>query len=149
MSPVDGLSNEFGVSPPSAGAGLPSASAFAASTSFVEGFEAAAELISAPLTWFGVQSGCAWSKSAASPEIIGVAIEVPLVRMYSLSIRQVGHVLANVLPGASTETMCAPGAYTSGFWKPSWVVPWLDHEAIVSSSGLAEPFSSTAPTVIT
>src|SRR5437660_874525 len=45
--------------------------------------------------------------------------------------------------------MWAPGAYTSGFWTPSWVVPWLDHGAIVSSCGFDEPFSSTPPTVIT
>ena len=45
--------------------------------------------------------------------------------------------------------MWAPGAYTSGFWKPSWVVPRLDHEAIASLAGFALPFSSTPPTVIT
>ena len=30
--------------------------------------------------------------------------------------------------------MCAPGASTSGFAKPSWVVPRLDQEASASSS---------------
>ena len=69
--------------------------------------------------------------------------------MYWPSTMQVGQALAKALFGASTETMCAPGAYTSGFGKPSWVVPWLDHDAIASSLVLAVPFSSTPPTVIT
>src|SRR5579884_1172522 len=69
--------------------------------------------------------------------------------MYSPPMLHFRHMLEKKLFGASTETMWAPGAYTSGFWKPSWVVPWLDHGAIVSLSGLDEPFSSTAPTVIT
>src|ERR1700729_2213403 len=62
---------------------------------------------------------------------------------------QVGQLVENTLFGASTETMCAPGAYTSGFWRPSCVVPWLDHDAIVSPTGFALPFSSTPPTVMT
>src|SRR5947209_20617091 len=69
--------------------------------------------------------------------------------MYCPPTTQLGHMLAKALFGASTETMCAPGAYTSGFWMPSWVVPWLDQLAGESSLGSAVPFSSAAPTVIT
>src|SRR5437588_12548576 len=80
---------------------------------------------------------------------MGAAIEVPPVRMYCPPTTQLGHMLANALFGANTETMWAPGAYRSGFWTPSWVVPWLDQVAATSSPGSAVPFSSAAPTVIT
>jgi hypothetical protein len=51
--------------------------------------------------------------------------------------------------GAIVETMCEPGATTSGFANPSWVVPRLDQLSSASSSVFFVPMSSTAPTVIT
>ena len=71
--------------------------------------------VTTPLTWFGVYSGCIWSRSATAPETIGAAIEVPPARMYCPPTTQLGHIDANALPGARVETMCAPGATMSGF----------------------------------
>src|SRR4051812_39389356 len=103
----------------------------------------------APLTWLGVQSGCSSRRSAAMPEIIGAAIEVPPMRMYCLWTMQVGHSDAKSLPAASGATMWAPGARMSGLANPSWVTPWLDQVGTKSSLVDFVPPSSTAPTVIT
>src|SRR4051812_31663434 len=62
---------------------------------------------------------------------------------------QLGHSEANWLPGASVETMCAPGAMTSGLLNPSCVLPRLDQLATVSSSVPLVPMSSTPPTEMT
>ena len=87
--------------------------------------------------------------SATRPETIGAAIDVPPALMYWPSTMHDGHWLAKMLSGASTDTMCTPGAVTSGLSKPSCVVPRLDQSAISSSRGLTVPWSSTAPTVTT
>src|SRR3954464_7607788 len=58
-----------------------------------------------------------------------------------------GHRYWNALLGASVETMCAPGAITSGLEKPSCVRPALDQ---VARAPLPEsPCSSEPPTLIT
>ena len=110
-----------------------------------------AESISTPLTWFGRQVRVALcSSSAAAPETIGAAIEVPPARMYWPLTTQVGHSDANALPGARLETMRAPGAWISGLAKPSCVTPRLDQarERVVAV-GLACLRRRAPPTEIT
>src|ERR1700754_3566500 len=58
-----------------------------------------------------------------------------------------GHRYWNALLGASVETMCAPGAITSGLTKPSCVRPALDQYAREPLPLL--PVSSEPPTLIT
>src|SRR3954470_13150948 len=60
---------------------------------------------------------------------------------------QFGHSVWNALLGASTDTMCAPGARTSGLARPSCVVPTLDQSAREPWPLL--PVSSMPPTEIT
>ena len=72
------------------------------------------DAITAPFTWFGVYSGCSWSRSATAPETTGADIDVPPARMYCPPTTQLGHRDANWLFGARFETMCAPGARMSG-----------------------------------
>src|SRR3954447_24639909 len=84
---------------------------------------------SSVLTWSGVSRGRACSISATAPLTTGAAIDVPPALKYWPAITQAGHSVANALPGARTETMCAPGAITCGLAKPSWVVPPDDHGA--------------------
>src|ERR1700759_4811989 len=150
MLPVVVSISLLGTRPWSATGGFQFRIALTAPGSCSEPISLTAALVRSPLTCAGVQCGWTWSRSAASPAIIGAAIDVPLVWMYwPPAIRQLQLALAKTLFGASTETMWAPGAYTSGFETPSWVVPRLDHEAAASSLGSAVPFSSTPPTVIT
>ena len=85
------------------------------------------------MTWFGVRFGYFCSSRAAAPETIGAAIEVPPARIIWPLTTQVGHSVANTLPGASVDTMRAPGAWISGLAKPSWVTPRLDQVARLSS----------------
>src|SRR5688572_28789625 len=59
---------------------------------------------------------------------------------------QVGQSDENVLPGASVETMRAPGAWMSSLENPSWVTPRLDHVARLSSPSAWLVWSSSAPT---
>src|SRR3954451_23524158 len=94
----------------------------------------------------GVQPGWASNMSAAIPDTTGAAMDVPPRRMYSPSMMQVGHRPANALSGARVDTMCAPGATTSGLTNPSWVTPRLDQSVSASSHGQPVPWSSTAPT---
>src|SRR3954449_10689960 len=105
-------------------------------------------LISAPLTWLGVHSGCASMRSAATPDTIAADIDVPPTLKYWPSTTQLGHSVPNVLFGEYGATMCAPGATTSGFSMPSCVTPWLDQAVIRSSEVFLVPWSSTEPTLI-
>jgi hypothetical protein len=100
------------------------------------------------LTWFGVRFGYFCSSRAAAPETIGAAIEVPPARIIWPSTMQVGQSVANALPGASVETMRAPGAWISGLENPSWVTPRLDQVARLSSPSAWLIWSSSAPTEI-
>jgi hypothetical protein len=69
--------------------------------------------------------------------------------MYCPSRTQSGHIREKALPGASVETMCAPGAMTSGLAKPSWVVPMLPQGVELSSAVPVVPRSSAPPTLMT
>src|SRR5215212_9200026 len=60
-----------------------------------------------------------------------------------------GQRCAKSLFGASVETRPTPGASTSGLRTPSWVRPWLDQGARMSSRRVKVPRSSRAPTVMT
>src|SRR5919202_1940056 len=131
-------------SAPEDGAG--SQTAAAALTSWIPPASVRAVSMSVDLASSGVQSGWASNISAAAPDTTGAAIDVPPRRMYSPWTTQAGHRSANALPGASVDTMCAPGATTSGFANPSWVTPRLDQSVSASSQGQAVPWSSTAPT---
>ena len=85
--------------------------------------------IRSALTWFGVRVGRACRSSATAPETTGAAIDVPPALKYWPPIEQFGHSAMNALLGASTDTMCAPGATTSGLEMPSCVTPVLDQSA--------------------
>src|SRR3954467_14109972 len=85
--------------------------------------------ISSALTWLGERVGRACRSRAAAPATTGAAIEVPPALKYALPIAHVGHRAWNALLGASTDTMCAPGAITSGLARPSCVMPVLDQSA--------------------
>src|ERR671912_1472484 len=61
-------------------------------------------------TWSGVSSGWRSSRSAITPDTTGADIEVPPARRYSFATAHCGHREAYALPGASVETMWAPGA---------------------------------------
>src|SRR2546430_15407681 len=149
MLPVEALTRLFGVNPWLAAVGLAHSNASTETSLASEALLILRpEAITAPLTWSGVYSGCSWSRSATAPETTGAAIDVPPARMYCPLTMQVGHINANALLGASSETMCAPGASTSGFAKPSCVVPRLDQSASVSSREFLVPWSSTPPTEI-
>ena len=54
---------------------------------------------------------------------------MPPALKYAPPMVQFGHSASNALPGASTDTMCAPGAMTSGLAMPSCVRPVLDQAA--------------------
>src|SRR4051794_34836316 len=97
----------------------------------------------------GVHDGYAWTRLAISPETTPAAIDVPPTRKYFPSTTQVGQRVAYSEPGASVDTRRAPGATTSGFSTPSWVLPRLDQAASSSSPMAFVPASSTAPTVMT
>src|SRR3954447_24234683 len=60
---------------------------------------------------------------------------------------QLGQRCAKSLSGASADTRPAPGASTSGLRTPSWVRPWLDQGARMSSYRVKVFRSSSAPTV--
>jgi hypothetical protein len=62
-----------------------------------------------------------------------VAIDVPLRRKYDRPTVHDLHSDVKVLLGASAATSFVPGASTSGFAKPSWVTPRLDHDGTLSS----------------
>ena len=73
-----------------------------------------------------VRPGCAASASAAAPDTIGVAIEVPSSEQYRL-IPQPG-----ITPGGTVETMPSPGAARS-----TCVAPKSENELSLSSPPLA------------
>jgi len=58
----------------------------------------------------GVQSGQRWAMIAAAPATCGVAMEVPVARVYQ---RPTGS--PSVVPVARAPTMSTPGAVMSGF----------------------------------
>ncbi len=61
----------------------------------------------AAFTCSGVQDGCAWSTSAAVPDVIGHDIEVPDMRVPSLPVP------------IAVDCTLTPGAVTSGFGAES------------------------------
>ena len=81
------------------------------------------------LTWSGVRFGRACRSRATAPATTGAAIDVPPALKSAPPMAQFGHSVRKALLGASTETMCAPGAITSGLANPSCVWPVLDQAA--------------------
>src|SRR4029079_6033749 len=111
MSPVEALTSVFGVRPWLATGTLPAATDLIAAYTSSAGkrlLTRREELSSTPLTWLGVRFGYFCSSSAAAPETIGAAIDVPPARIIWPETMQVGHSVANALAGARVETMRAP-----------------------------------------
>ena len=55
----------------------------------------------APFTWSGVHSGCRASSSAAAPETIGAANEVPDIHMYPGATTRSGSAVGSVEPAGT------------------------------------------------
>ena len=66
--------------------------------------------ISTALIRPGVQLGQRWARMAAAPATCGVAIEVPVARVYHWPTGS-----SRAVPAARAATMSTPGAVMSGF----------------------------------
>src|SRR5436309_9364531 len=105
--------------------------------------------VSMYLTRSGVSEGCSDSICATRPDTTAAAIDVPEPRRYGACIVD-GNCVVMAAPGAASDTMCAPGATTSGFASPSLAVgPRPEKFGRTSSFRLVVPLSSIAPTVTT
>ena len=104
---------------------------------------------SAALASSGVRLGCASNISAAMPDTIAVAWDVPVPLKPLSPTRASGRIASSVLPGARLDTMLTPGATRSGLGTPSPVGPQLENGATRSSELSTVPRRSAAPTVRT
>jgi hypothetical protein len=80
-----------------------------------------AVIISAPLSWSGVQFGFLLSSIAAAPATIGAENDVPLSCMYPGATTSLARVNGRVAFAGTGPTMYRPGPAMSGFEKPSGV----------------------------
>src|SRR5207302_160752 len=87
--------------------------------------------------------------SAAAPVAIAVDAEVPVRRAYGAAGAVSAPSRSSAVPGTRSETMCSPGARTSGFAKPSRVGPRLEKIDSRSSFVARVPWSANEPTVMT
>ncbi len=100
-----------------------------------------AVLLSSHLTWSGVRSGRASSRSATAPETTAAACEVPVARTRSSPIRPASLNASENEPGLRRPTIDLPGALTSIFR--------LGRPSEVKSASVSPPASCDAPTAIT
>src|SRR4051812_40234894 len=88
-------------------------------------------------TWSGVRAALRDSTSAAAPDVIALANDVPEPLKYAVPMRALGKALSTVEPAARVETTDPPGAARSGFAMPLAAVgPAPEKSATVSSFGL-------------
>src|SRR6185503_2616596 len=105
-----------------------------------------AVLISAALTWSGVHVGCCCSSSATAPDTTAVACEVPLPLKNRVLTTALGYSVSMTEPGLRSETIDWPGA-TRSTWREA--EPREEKSGMVSSSSVAVPLGSSAPTEMT